>query len=175
MIVDGMPINIKNVSDMNTINEHFDKNPDIGVITNADVSGLPDKHLDFDPSNSIDQLQDFSHNINENLLIVDHGLDHDAVINQTESATDAIQQCGCSLPLYNSLDSATREISIIRKGHTTLETSVKNVALDLAGTAERFGWAKGGALAGSILDLLVRRRSNRRGIFRRTFWKEIHR
>jgi len=152
MIVDGMPINIKNVSDMNTINEHFDKNPDIGVITNADVSGLPDKHLDFDPSNSIDQLPDFSHNINENLLIVDHGLDHDAVINQTESATDAITgNVDAHFPYITALISATREISIIRKGHTTLETSVKNVALDLAGTGGgALVGAKGGALAGSI-------------------------
>ncbi|HRQ44909.1 MAG TPA: hypothetical protein PLB12_11235 [Candidatus Goldiibacteriota bacterium] len=153
MYVDGIPYNVKNVSDMNTINEHFEKNPDIGVITHHEIDGLPSEHFEFDPSQSIDQIPSFDNAINGKMLVADHALNHDAVIQQTDAASDAITgNVDLHFPFITALLSSAREIAIINRGHTSLENSIKNVGLDIAGTGGGAALgAKGGAITGAFV------------------------
>lgn len=152
MWIDGHPFNVKNVTDMSSIKEHFDKYPDIGVISNHDVDGIDTDLLSFDPSKGMDAALDLD-NIEKGQHLVDMGLDHDAVLSQTDSAADAVTgNLDGHFPVITLVMSSIREIKILKKGNTDLLNSAKNIGLDVTGVGGGgFLGAQGGAALGTLL------------------------
>jgi len=153
LLVDNQPVNVKDVSDMASLYQHFEKYPYIPVIANADIDGHVDTALHIDPSHGIDQLH-LLHGVQpDNAVILDGDLNHDAVVSQVHDATDAITgHIEFHIPLITLTLSSFREVRLLSKNHTDIATSFKNIGLDVAGTGlGGFAGAKLGATLGTIL------------------------
>jgi len=153
LIVDGHPINVKDVVDMSSIHEHFQKYPDIPVILNADIHGNMDNALHIDATHAIDQIQNLDGLNAEHLVIQDVGLDHDTVLGQVHDASDAISgNIELHIPLITLTLSSFREGKLLLNKHTDIATSMKNIGLDVAGTGiGGFVGAKAGAAIGTAI------------------------
>jgi len=118
MLVDGDPVQVKvGKHAAQNIGEHFEKYPDIPVVTDPEAaaqfadSGLVDGMPELAPDN-IDQVTD------QTLDGID-GLDGD----QTHGV----------VPIFTAFRSGIRELELLVRGNTDLEHSAKNVGLDIAG------------------------------------------
>ena len=153
MLVDGHPFNIKDLLGMNSIHEHFEKFPDIGVIANADISGHPDSVLHIDATQGLDQLHNLDSISNDHLLVLDHGLRHADVVEQVHDAGDAIiGNVPFHIPFITLGLSSFRETKLLLKRHTDIVTSLKNIGLDVAGTGMGlFLGAKAGGAIGTMI------------------------
>lgn len=153
LIVDGVPVNVKNVADMSSIYEHFEKYPDIPVIVNYDLGGNLDNALIIDPTSGLDQLDNFEFLNHDDLIITDVGLDNDAVLNHVTNATEAIDgNFDFHFPFITLALSSFREIKLLINNHTEIITAAKNIALDVIGTG--FGGFTG-AQIGSFIGNLI--------------------
>lgn len=149
LIVDGVKVNVKNVTDMGTVHEHFDKYQDIPVITNGQVNGLPEHHYVFDPSHGIEHLSQIAEHKG---VIVDNALNHDAVLNHADSASDALTgNIDLHIPYITLALSTLREFDLLASGNTSLADSAKNVSLDVAGIG---GGGAVGAKVGGFLGMI---------------------
>jgi hypothetical protein len=153
LLVDGHPVNVKNVADMTSIYQHFQKYPDIPVVANSDIDGHIDAALHMDPTHGIDQLQALDGLNTDHTVILDSGLDHDAVVAQVHDASDAITgNIEFHIPLITLTLSSFREARLLSKNHTDIGTSLKNIGFDLAGTGVGgFAGAKVGAVLGTLV------------------------
>ncbi len=148
-IVDGHPVNVKDVVDMTSIHEHFQKYPDIPVIVNGDIHGNLENTLHIDAAHGIDQLNNLDNANPDHFIIEDSGLDHDAVVGQVHDASDAITgNIEFHIPLITLTLSSYREGKLLLKKHTDIATSLKNIGLDVAGTGI-------GGLAGAKLGAAI--------------------
>lgn len=135
LLIDGQPYNVKVTDDPDLILEHFRHYPDIPVITSPDMaSQLPP------------ELQD-------HVLAVE-GLEPGHIANMTETTLANIEAVdfGPSIPIVTAAVSAFREIRLLVQGVTDPGTSLRNAALDIAGTGIG-GWvgAKIGAGIGTAI------------------------
>jgi gas vesicle protein len=131
LIVDGIPVNVKNVADMSSVYEHFQKYPDIPVIVNYDVQNLPDYAVPIDSSNWVDQILNWSP---EHPILVDNALSSETVNEHTHQAIDGIMgNIDFHIPFITVALSSIREIELLYKGHTDILTSAKNIGLDTLG------------------------------------------
>jgi uncharacterized membrane-anchored protein YhcB (DUF1043 family) len=148
-IANGIPYNPKNVGDMSSIYKHFREYPEISVITHDGVERLPGDVLSLDPSQGIGQLADLSIGDVEGRIVIDPDLSYDAIVSQTESATDAILgNVGGHIPLITLGLSSFRELKLLSKKDTDIANSFKNVGLDVLGTGG--GVIAGGKIGGVI-------------------------
>ena len=147
MLVDGHPFNVKNISDVSSLWEHMQGNGHIPVIVPDHVNGLPTDLPDIaDPSVLL-------HAGEHGGIVVDHGLDHDTIVNQTHDAAQAaLGHVDAHLPVITLLISSFREAKLLLNGRTEFDRSLKHIALDVAGTGVGAAvGAKAGALVGSVL------------------------
>ncbi|MCK6605713.1 MAG: hypothetical protein L6Q59_12525 [Ignavibacteriaceae bacterium] len=153
MWVDGHPFNVKNVTDISSIEEHFRRYSDVGVISNYDINGNEIENIDFDPTGSIADF-DFTSTLPDHAHLYDPGLGHDAVFDQTADATDAILgNIDIHFPIITAGISVYREVKLINKSHTDLKHAAKNVALDVAGVGG--GAAIGGKIGATIGTVIL--------------------
>ncbi len=134
LIVDGEPWQVKGGETLSVLKDHFDKNPDIPVITN---SGLAEE---FGPSD---------------LVFGTPSLDPQLMDGVTRETLDGIDNLGDSMgagiPLVTLITAGYREFGLMSSGKTDIGHSAKNVGLDLAGTGGGgFAGAQAGALIGAV-------------------------
>lgn len=133
--VDGSPVQVKVGGTVDTFQTHFDRYPDIPVVTGADNIGvIPDgADVSFIDSLDADQI----HAATEESLDVVH---------------DDFDAGGPVVPYITMIRSSLQQIGLLVDGHTDLTTAAKNVGLDATGVGLG-GWAgaKVGAMAGSAL------------------------
>ncbi|MCG0240049.1 MAG: hypothetical protein L6E13_12940, partial [Firmicutes bacterium] len=135
LLVEGQPFNVKITDDPDRILEHFAEYPDIPVITSPEVAAeLPP------------ELQDH--------VLALEGLEADQIAELTQETLDGIEglDIGPSFPVVTAALSALREIRLLALGQTDLGTSLRNAALDIAGTGIG-GWvgAELGAAVGTAI------------------------
>jgi hypothetical protein len=153
MLVDGHPFNIKDLLGMNSIHEHFNRFPDIGVIANVDISGHEDSVLHIDATQGLDQLHNLDSIPTDHLVVLDHGLHHADVVEQVHDAGDAIiGNVPFHIPFITLGLSSFRETKLLLRKHTDIVTSLKNIGLDVAGTGiGLFAGAKAGGAIGTMI------------------------
>ncbi|HEO8419768.1 TPA: hypothetical protein VBX77_001740 [Yersinia enterocolitica] len=134
LIVDGDPWQVKGGETVSLLKNHFDKNPDIPVITN---SGLAEE---FGPSD---------------LVLGTSSLDPQSIDGVTRGTLEGMDSLGDSMgagiPLVTLITAGYREFGLMSSGKTDIGHSAKNVGLDLAGTGGGgFAGAQAGAFIGAI-------------------------
>lgn len=132
MHMNGVPINSKTGS-IQTIREHLEKYPDIPVVTGPEQAGA------FEDNEMVFGIP---------------VLDKDTLTEATESTLDLTEDDfdagGPTIPTVTTIVSGYRELKLLIKGHTDINSALKNAGLDIAGTSLG-GWAgaKAGAAIGS--------------------------
>ncbi|MET3683077.1 putative membrane protein [Alkalibacillus flavidus] len=136
LLVDGEPWQIKGGESPSVIAEHFEKYPDVPVVTS---STLGEQFQANEHVMSFDELDPASI----------HETTHDSLssIGDLNSA-DAM---GGGIPLVSLAMSSVREIKLHSQGKTDMGSSMKNVSLDTAGVgAGGFAGAQAGVAVGTI-------------------------
>jgi hypothetical protein len=135
LTVDDTPFQVKVGGTEDTFETHFDRYPDIPVITGTDNLGIVPSGAD--------------------VSFID-ALDADRVRAATEESLDVVHDDfdsgGPVVPYVTVIRSGLQQLDMLVDGHTDLTTAAKNVGLDASGVGLG-GWAgvKVGALIGSIL------------------------
>ena len=150
-------VNVKAVADANSLTGHFEQYPDIPVIVPSDMDGIPDQAIHLNSSGSIDQLTRSVSDGEGNIVIVDHALEHSAMVEHAEEVSDALLDNVdiadvTGIPLITLALSGVREVSLLCEDKTSAGNAVKNLSLDAAGTG---GGAAGGALIGAEIGSLI--------------------
>ncbi|TBX59084.1 hypothetical protein E0M27_04675 [Bacillus mycoides] len=116
MLVDGEPWQVKGGETASVISSHFEKYPEIPIVTNV---GLANK---FDNQENIMGLEELSseymHNNTENSL---------------EGISDLGDATGAGIPLVTLALSGYREFNLLIDGKTKFANSAKNIGLDATG------------------------------------------
>ncbi|HHW08876.1 MAG TPA: hypothetical protein GXX29_02740 [Firmicutes bacterium] len=131
LLVDGQEYNVKVGKGIGHIMEHFDKYPDIDVITSPDLAAeLPA------------ELQDKVIPLTE--------LDHEHLTSKITETLEGVEgvDFDVEIPVITFLVSGWRELKLNYKGYTDLLTSLKNIGLDVAGTG--IGGTIGGKIGAAI-------------------------
>jgi uncharacterized membrane protein len=132
--VDGSPIQVKVGGTSDTFSHHFEKYPDIPIVTGPD-------NLDIVPGGM-------------DVSFID-SLDADQIRAATEQSMDIVHDDfhsgGSTIPAMTVIMASLREIGLLVDGHTNISSAAKNIGLDAAGVGVG-GWAgaQAGALIGSV-------------------------
>ncbi|GJQ22119.1 MAG: hypothetical protein HBSIN02_24740 [Bacteroidia bacterium] len=134
MIVDGHLWQVKAGADPQAILDHFEKNPDIPVITTPEMaSHFPDNPM----VTSLPEL--------------DHGAIKDSIHGTMNTIEHGDFTGGLHFPIITGLLSSYREIDLLLSGRTNIASALVNAGFDIAGTGlGGFAGAKAGALLGSV-------------------------
>ena len=154
LLLNDNQIQVKLVKDASSLTKHFKEHPDIPVVIPADADNIPETAFHFDPSEGVDGLNSFLEDNPTNGVIVDHSLSHEAVTEGVEAGSDfALGEVGgISFPFITAAFSSYREINLLRKKDTDIESALVNVGLDCVGTGVGMsGGAALGATIGSII------------------------
>ena len=151
--LNGIPVNVKTIADANSLSGHFAKYPDIPAVVPSDAVHIPHDAIYLNHADSIDHFVNAYHQGLDHLVLVDPGFSNVDVAHQAGSTLDAASgNVDIHWPWVTTVFSTVREIKLLDKNYTTLENSIKNIGLDVAGTGiGAAAGAKVGALAGSIL------------------------
>ena len=155
LLLNGSKIQVKLVEDVgSSLTEHFKEHSDIAVVIPSDAKNIPNTAFYFDPSEGIKSLTDFLKESPENAVIVDHSLLHENLTESVEQGTDFLggNMDLAHFPFITALFSSFREIRLLRKNHTKILSSIKNVALDVTGTGIGL---KAGATTGIIVGTAI--------------------
>ncbi|MGC8668373.1 MAG: glycine zipper domain-containing protein [Chthonomonadales bacterium] len=145
-------VNVKDHVDMGGIYEHFAHNPDIPVIVGAHTEGVPIDALHIDAASGLDQFPDAVHG--SHAVIVDNGLDHDALASHTRAALDAAAgHVPLHVPWITLGLSGWREGKLLLNQKTDFERALRNIGLDAAGTG--IGGATGAKVGGVVGTFLA--------------------
>jgi len=134
LTVDGNPLQVKVGGTAETFGDHFEKYPDIPVVTGTD-------NIDIVPDGADVSFLD--------------ALDADQVHAATEGSLEIIHDDFDAgepvIPYVTAIRSSLEQVGLMVEGHTNLTTAAKNVGLDTAGVGLG-GWAgaKLGAVTGSL-------------------------
>lgn len=159
LLLDGQQVNVKLLRDAANLSAHFAKYPHIPSIIPADADNIPANAYYFDPADGLGQIANLLRSGQENTVIVDTSLSHDAVMDQTEYAadallgtSDAVDAAAPGIPFITLALSGWREAKLLSDSKTDLRSAAKNVSLDIVGTsAGGIAGAKLGGLVGSAL------------------------
>ena len=157
LLLNGNQVNVKLVNNANNLTEHFKENPQIPVVIPSDADNIPETAFHFDPSEDVDHLFDYLKDNPENAVIVNESLSSAYLTENVEESTDFALGVdegipGFNFPLITTAFSGWREIKLLDKGHTEMETSLKNIGLDVAGIGVGLGvGAEAGAVVGSLI------------------------
>lgn len=135
LLINGQPFNVKVGTSTQHILEHFERYPDIPVITSTELAErLPEE-------------------LQGQVLALDE-LDHDAIAGLTQRTLEGVAEFDFapSFPVVTALVSAWREVRLLWEGKTDGATSLKNLGLDILGTG---GGGFLGAKLGAALGTLV--------------------
>ncbi|GAB6180161.1 hypothetical protein JCM14036_14800 [Desulfotomaculum defluvii] len=134
LLVDGQPWQVKGGTDPGKITEHFEKHPDIPIITSSDLKQhFPDNEMVV----GYDEL--------------DPALLENATVQSLEGINGLNDTMGLGIPVITLAVSSFKEFNLLIDDKTELMDSFKNVALDVAGTGGGgFVGAQVGATAGAI-------------------------
>ncbi len=168
LLLNDNQVQVKLVKDASSLTKHFKGHSDIPVVIPADADNIPETAtaFHFDPSEGVDGLNSFLEDNPTNGVIVDHSLSNEAVTESVhslskEAVTEGVEAGsdfalgevgGFSLPLFTAAFSGYREINLLRKNNTDIESALVNVGLDCVGTGVGMsGGAALGATIGSII------------------------
>lgn len=156
LLVEGHEVNVKAVADAYQLATHFDKFPHIPVIVPGDTLHLPESAVHFDPSHGIGELLHALESHHQNLILVDDSLNHADLVEHVHDATDlalgATDIVEAHLPVFTIAMSSWRELSLLRRTKTDIQTVVTHVVVDAAGTGGGgFLGGKAGAAAGTLI------------------------
>lgn len=157
--VDGAALNVKVTSNgARTAADHFETNPDIPIVMNADAGDIPASAVYWDGEGPL-QLADLA----AGSVVVDSSLTASGLVDQIADSVPAVDPLatlgdwGDVIPNAGAIIaaglSAKREHALVREGHTTTSRAAKNVAVDGGARAVGF-WAgaKAGFLTGAMVD-----------------------
>lgn len=157
--VDGTVLNVKvTANGARTAADHFETNPDIPIVMNADAADIPGAAVYWDGEGPL-QLADLA----AGSVVVDSSLTASGLVDQIADSVPAVDPLatlgdwGDVIPNAGAIIaaglSAKREHALVREGHTTKSRAAKNVAVDGGARAVGF-WAgaKAGFLTGAMVD-----------------------
>jgi len=132
MLIDDNPVNVKTGSPQ-TIIDHLEKYPDIPVVTGPEQASF------FNDDGMVTGIP----------IIEKSGLE-EATNSTLEMTENDFYTGGPTIPTVTAIISGYRELKLLIKGHTDINSALKNAGLDIAGTGLG-GWAgaKVGALIGT--------------------------
>ena len=138
LLLNGNQVNVKLVNDANNLLAHFKEHPEIPVVIPSDADSIPETAFHFDPSEGIDHLFDYLKDNPENAVIVNEQLSYIGIEENLEAGTDLALGVdegipGFNFPLITTAVSGWREINLLEKGDTDIESAIKNAGLDIAG------------------------------------------
>ena len=138
LLLNGNQVNVKLVNDADNLLEHFKEHPEIPVVIPSDADNIPETAFHFDPSEGIDHLFDYLKENPENAVIVNEQLSYIGIEENLEADTDFALGVdegipGFNFPLITTAVSGWREINLLEKGDTDIESAIKNAGLDMAG------------------------------------------
>ena len=137
LIVDGMPFQVKCLSDINGVVEHFERNPEIPVYVNAEL---------------VEKIRDSGHEWVDKVFFLE-GYDRDtaqSIMQQSLDAGAALDDL--NIPLFAIAVSAAKNVHAWWKGSLPLEDLPFEVALD---GAVKGGLTVAGGFAGQSIGLLL--------------------
>ena len=157
LLLNGNQVNVKLVSDANNLVEHFKEHPEIPVVIPSDADNIPETAFHFDPSEGIDHLFDYLKDNPENAVIVNEQLSYIGIEENLEAGTDLALGVdegipGFNFPLITTAVSGWREINLLEKGDTDIESAIKNAGLDIAGVG--VGAGIGATIGTAILPVI---------------------
>ena len=172
LLLNGNQVNVKLVNDANNLLAHFKEHPEIPVVIPSDADSIPETAFHFDPSEGIDHLFDYLKDNPENAVIVNEQLSYIGIEENLEAGTDLALGVdegipGFNFPLITTAVSGWREINLLEKGDTDIESAIKNAGLDIAGVGvgAGIGMAIGtailpgiGTAAGGFLGSMIGRK-----------------
>lgn len=134
VLLDGEPWQIKGGQSPKVIAAHFEKYPDIPVVTNADLGAYYEGY--------------------DNVMVLDD-VSAEAIHEMAEGSLNAVDQLdstmGVGIPVVSLIMSSFREVKLHSQKKTDLGSSVKNIGLDAAGVGGGgFAGAQTGAFIGAI-------------------------
>lgn len=131
VLLDGEPWQIKGGQSPEVIAEHFEKYPDIPVVTNADLGAH------YEGYDNVMVLDDVSAETIQEMA------------GESLNAVDRLDSTmGVGIPVVSLIMSSYREVKLHNQNKTDLGSSVKNVGLDVAGVG-------GGGFAGALIGAFV--------------------
>jgi outer membrane lipoprotein SlyB len=137
LLVDGHPVQVKTTLSPDLITEHLERYPEIPVITNVEMAEY------------------FADNAD---VIIDPQLSHGQVVESVQNtmqAADFFESLGSHVPWITLAVTSIREVGLLLKGWTDVNTALKHVAADTVGvgvgswTGAKIGGALG-VLAGPV-------------------------
>jgi len=159
LLVDGHEVNVKLVSDISSLQHHFDLYPDVAVLVPSDLAlgTMSDGAFIFDPTNSIDgALTEYLASSESHKIIVDNALSAAAVKDHALDAADIAIGGSASvdahIPWVTVATAGWREMKLLDSGSTDWKSAGKNLTADVVG---RGGGALAGGKAGAVLGTYV--------------------
>ena len=158
LLLNGNQVNVKLEKDANSLVEHFKEHPEVPVVIPSDADNIPETAFHFDPSEGVEHLFDYLKENPENAVIVNESLSSVDLTESIEKGTDFALGVdegipGSSFPIFTAAFSSWREIKLLNKRHTEMETSLKNIGLDVAGIG--VGGGLGSSIGAGIGTLIV--------------------
>lgn len=153
LIAGGAAVNVKVRADADSLQEHFSRYPDIPVVVNEDMVGLPEGAIRFNPGTGLDP--DLL--IGENVVVVAEGLlladvqetVTAGLVDNADPLDDTFEVLAPGLgALIVGVRSAAREGRLASRGDTEWTRAAKNIAVDV-------GTRGGGTLAGAAASGLA--------------------
>ncbi|MBL8199902.1 MAG: hypothetical protein JNK40_02930 [Chromatiales bacterium] len=153
LLVAGHEVNVKTVTDVAGLKQHFALHPDIPVLVPGDMSNVPVDAFHLYPGDTADEaLKRYLETHGDHAVIVDHELSHQGIFEQASDAADvAVGGAGVietQMPWFTLATAGWREVELLRKQKTEALSAVKNLGIDVA---LRGGGAAGVGKAGAVL------------------------
>lgn len=154
LIAQGHEVNVKLIENVDSLATHFSKYPDIPAVIPGDSADIPPDAFHFNHITTKDQIADALHD--GHLILVDDSLSHADVMHQTSDATDILTGSArlvkAHIPWITLALSGWREANLLLDSKTNMQTAIKNIGLDVAGTT---GGAWIGGKAGALLGAKI--------------------
>jgi hypothetical protein len=135
--VQGHEVNVKVRADAESLDAHFERYPEIPVVVNEDIQGLPDNAIHLRPGEDLDpELL-----VGENVVIVAEGLvltgaqdiTENGLVDNAEPLDDTFEVAAPGLgALVIATRSAWREGRLAMRGDTDWLRAAKNISIDVA-------------------------------------------
>ena len=156
LLVAGHEVNVKLVSDADSLTKHFTQYPEVPAVVPADALDIPADALHTGAVGGADALVAALGSDETHLIIVDDLLSHDAVFSQAADATEVLLGSTgiveAHLPFITLTLSGWRELQLLAEAKTQASAALRNLGLDVLGTGIcAAGAAKAGAAAGGVL------------------------
>ncbi len=156
LLVGGHEVNVKLVADVSSLAGHFAAHPEIPVVVPGDALNIPHDAIHFDATHGINDVVHGLTSGHDHVILVDDALSHAETMHHVAQATDSAlgsaDMVHAHFPWVTMVFSGWREVKLLDAAKTDAGTALKNIALDIGGTATGgFAGAKSGAVLGGLI------------------------